>query len=418
MKLKLPKLTVKHNIAIMLISGVVLGILLVSIFGFGLAFAIEGFGGGWEVRTNLNSVYIGGDVKEWYTASTAPLGDIPWGPKNVQFDPTPSDTYPKWDVVREPDIIVSVDDPIHTSEDRNHNLIKNDDGSKVISSPLSEYVREIPRTVGGEQRFYYHHVYAYTVTVKTEADQEVLLAFQSNMETKGEEGVALYFTIRTKFAIDPWQIVGDIITDEDTGETFRVSTAWAGVMAASYEIVDAGFTDRVMQAKLDLEGRDAVLAIVTTGWDWTKPQEHDACSMWTESMTPANNEVPLNPQYIENVPRVVYVDTSGMLWAGAAQPWFNIATGYDLYMQFTVRMDVLTCAGFTPVSGTDPLPDPPDDLTEGPAPFLYPLFYSLGEWWGANWWIVGVVLIIIVVFLGLMFFSRIIALVKAVRSNK
>lgn len=399
------------NVVLLLMGFAGIFLILIAFFGAGFLFSL-GYEGGWECRTSLNKIYIASQNK-WYTASTVPFGDIPWGPKGVQFDPTPSSVDENWNYVLEPDINVKVDDPIHTKEDSNHELIKSTDGTKVIQAELDEYIREIKKQRGDVTYFYYHHAYATVITVKTQSDQlDQGYLYQSLLETAGEEGVPLVFTVRFQFIVEPWNIIGDVYTDEATGEDYVVTNAFAGVMAASYEIVDAGFTDRIMDARLDEKGSADVLATVATGWTIIKPEEHTSCNMYkTDSgATTDINSVPSDPSTIEGVPNKVYIDVSGTLQGGAAQPWFAISTPYDVFMQFTVRIDVLTAAGFTPVTGTDPLPDPPDDIVVGPVPFFYPLAYALGQLFAEWWWMVAVIIGIVFIILVLIVATRLKAL--------
>lgn len=407
-KIKLGK---GHNIMLVIMSCLGIFIIMIAFLGSGFVMAIGGYTGGWECRTKLHSVYIGSQTK-WYDQGTAPLGDIPWGPKTVQFDPTSSADFPNWQYVQEPDIYINIDDPIHTSEvsETNHELKKDADG-KVISTPEGEYVREIKKTVGNTTYFYYHHVYATMVSVRTDCDRLTQPLWQSLLETKGEEGVALVFTVRFEFIVDPWNIVGDVFTEGNT--TYEVTEAFAGVMSASHEVVDAGFTDKTMQARLENEGSADVLTTVSTGWDWVKPAEHSSCNMYVRVGVQAPlNEVPEDPSTITGVPNRVLIDVSGTLWPGATQPWGALASPYELFMQLTVRIDVLCAAGFTPIVGTDELPDDFDDYKGGPVPFYYPLAYMLGELWGQWWWLVVVVIVIVFAILVLIVMTRIKALVR------
>ena len=391
----LPKVTLSRNANIALLVTGLSGIFLILIAFFGTAWALDiGYEGGWECRTTLNSVYIASQ-STWYKASNVPFGDVPWGPKGVQFDPTPSDQYPNWNFVQEPDISIKVDDPIHTVEDENHELITNAAGTSVIQAPPEDYIREISRASGDTMYFYHHHAYATVITVKTQSDRKDQgYGYQSLLETAGEEGIPIDFTVRFMFKVDPWDIVGN--TYMDNGTEYVVTDSFAGVMGASYELVQSGFTDRTMQTRLEEKGPSDVLSTITTGWTIIKPEVHTACNMYLPdgSMTDLNG-VPSDPSTITGVPNTVLIDVSGTLQSGAAQPWFALATPYDVFIQFTVRIDVLTAAAFAPVTGTDPLPEPPDDTVVGPAPFFYPLAYAIGQFFG-TWWFVFVIIILVV----------------------
>lgn len=390
-------------------SGILL--IVVAFFATGIIqMNLEGYSSGWEVRSKLDSIYIANQHK-WYDMGTAPLGDIPWSDKSVQFDPTDPNEYEKWDFVQEPDIFVSVDDPIHTTELADHTLPENSAG-EVTQTALDQYSRELMKDVQGERLFYYHHVYAYTVTVKTDVDRSTdgLIGWQAYLETKGEEGVPLQFTVRTSFSVTPWNIVGTVVSDDD-GDRYTVSTGFAGVMSASIATVRAGFSDRTLQARLEENGRSDVLATINTGWEIEKPIVHDPAPMWiSDDQRAKMNEVPESLGVIKDVPNSVLIDFSGKLYPGADQAtlgeWAALPIGYDLFMQVTLRVDVVCCTGYTPIAGTDPLPEPPIDDKVGPAPFLYPLASMLASLWAENYIFVVAIVAVVFVVLALIVVTR------------
>jgi hypothetical protein len=391
MKLKLPKVKSKRgNILVLFVGVIAIFGILIAFFGAGMLFSF-GYAGGWEVRSELHSVQVSGN---WYTQTTAPVGDIPWGPKVAKFDATDPDIYPDWDVVREPDIHISVDDPIHTKEDSSGNLVTNRAGS-VTSVPLDEPNNEFQKIIGEETFFYYEHIYAYLVTVRTQGDQfDQGYLWQSLLEMRGEEGIALTFTVRTKFSVSPWNIVGQTYTD-DAGDDFMVTQAWVGIMSASAEVVESGFTER------SIEAMDAIdqVAKSPTGWEMLSlPQEHGSLNMYTVDGNPAENSDIDTYGAVRDVPAGVLIDVSGHLWNGGEQPLATLAVTHDVFMSVLVKVSVLTHAAYAPITGTDPIADPPDDDRSGPQPFWFPLAYALGNLWGDYWWlIVGIVGIVAVV---------------------
>ena len=396
---KLPKVKSRRgNVLILFFAVTAIFGLLIAFFGTGLLFSF-GYSGGWEVRAELHKVQVSG---KWFDQSSAPVGDIPWGPKVAKFDATDPKVYANWDYVREPDIHISVDDPIHTVEEDSGACIT-DDNDNVISAPLDEPNNEFHKVIGDETFYYYEHIYVYLVTVRTQGDQlDQGYLWQSLLECKGEEGIALKYTVRTKFTVSPWNIVGQTYTDENDND-FQVTQSWAGIMSASAEMVDTGFTER------SINSMDAIdqVARSPTGWEiLSMPQVHGSLNMYTETGILAENSDIDIYGAVRDVPATVLIDVSGHLWNGGEQPAFTMATTHDLYASVLVKVSILTHAAYAPITGTDPIAEPPDDIRVGPQPFWFPLAYAMGAVWGDYWWLISAVVIIVALVLVLIVGSK------------
>lgn len=395
MNQKFKELLVIFVIVVMLLSTVL--IVFVRIMPFKI------YAGGWEIKTQLDSVYLEDGIRYNSKNTDKQIVRTPWGAKAANFDPDAG--IDNGGYLGYPNIKMLVDDPIHV------NFME----GKLTTTPLSTVHKEYSKTVtqpdGTKVTYFYdHHIYTFNAKIETDGDNYDRgdTWWDYIAEAASYSDNVLHATLRGAVIMDPWQIAGEIHTDDETGEEYRVLEAWAGIMQISCVDYTKGLSDRT----LNVLPVDDALDTVITGWTIENfPVSGDPLNMYTMDLKNlGTGKVFDSADEIVQVPNGVYFDVPVTLQAGAdATPNFDfeMPTVFDVFYNGRFRIDMLTSRGYVPVVGDDPPPDDPDPEKPGPKPFEWPLIEWFGNWFEAFWWIPVAIVIVIVVVLVIVLYWRI-----------
>jgi len=296
------------------------------------------YGGGWEVNASISAVYVDG---RWIKSGTTGLAEPPlygaaqWhiDPDKYAtkiYDPYPYDVFPgtKVDtsVYGMPDIIISRSDPKHT-----------DFSGKEI--PPDKPVDTVTVKVNDSYELVYdYHIYTFTVTIKTDADGKVIWSgvfsgyageFKTAWGFKAFDG-----TIYVTFSVNPWKI--------REGAT----NGWTGIMGAYVIDLDTGLVTGT--------------ATPTTGAQATPGySKGSAINMYTDVGGDELKQISWNnaKSVDDKIPSTVALAFPVHLEPGAhlVTDTATRVTSFDpanVFVKYTVRVDILTVSGFTLASGS------------------------------------------------------------------
>lgn len=332
-----------------------IALLFIFLLGAGLLAPFLGaiYGGGWEVQANISAVKVG---NRWIKPGTTGLAETPsygsaqWhiDPDKYatkDYDPNPYDffagTKVDTSVYGMPDIIISRSDPKHS-----------DFSGKEI--PPSQPVDTVTVKLNDSYELVYdYHIYTFTVTIRTDADGKVVWSgvfsgvageFKTAWGFQAFEG-----TVYVTFSVNPWQI------------RQNATDGWTGIMGAYAIDIDEGLVTGTAEP--------------TTGSQATPGySKGSAINMYTDIGGDTLNQIAWDSakSIDSKIPSSVALAFPVTLAPGANinKDALGRITSFDpsnVFVKYTVRMDVLTVSGFTLYSGSH-LPDeenPEESVTLG-----------------------------------------------------
>lgn len=174
----------------------------------------------------LGSFYPGG----WETGiSIAPNGNVRVNSNTYTLTSNPGPEFTQYEcILSQPNSIeqvkVRVDAPVHSIYDMQGNLIQ-------TLNP-SDHIEEYQKTYNGITYYFEHHLYTFTVHIRTLATVNTLPPYSQVLQVVK---VPFSVWVTVEFAINPWQLVpfpnNQTYTAPD-GSQLRYVDGWAGIMSA------------------------------------------------------------------------------------------------------------------------------------------------------------------------------------------
>jgi hypothetical protein len=303
---------------------------------------IDIYEGGWEVRSNISSVFVNGAE---YTRTSQPQNMIqPWGDQYLEFDVD----EPLWGV---PNLIVDIGPPREYVVDQY---------GEWVRAPAGVHFDSIQKPLEDTYYFWDHYVHRYHVRVTAYPDYNPGGLLD---DTDGEAaGLALaqeaQLTVRTKFVLDPFiNRLIDSFSTEDANYTLDSNKVFAGVMSVKVAGKDSGFVGYLEGT--EPEGIGGKTIIAPNGGTLNSYAAFD----------------PDAPSTAMSVPTEILIDVGGTLlpsykWV----PGFLFIGGtmytYAVYFDYWIEVHSIASAGYNLESGNmdDVILDVDYDQDEGSDP--------------------------------------------------
>jgi hypothetical protein len=376
----------------------ILGVGVVGFFSFASLLGFDiGYGGGWEVSTEIWKVRLDGKM---YTSTRQPAYTSEWGTGRVHIDDdgTMTDifgTVLDADYCGSPDIVIVAGNPYHVS------YTGREWAADTTNEPYDILTKSFDTDNDGvddERIVWNHHVYNFEIDVTTDADA-LHIGAQSYIEARNGFGsFAEIAKVLTKvlFEVNAWQVGPAEIIDGNS--TYKRQTGWAGIMSTTvYEVQAYYVTDEPDAYVID-----------------SYAQPGSPLNMWTEEGSRFYPKTGALDQ-ISGVPEAVIIDHYVELLGGFEWPGGGSITPKDVGLLTTVRVDVITSDGYILEAGDQPTVTTRTGIEEGTDPIgdfltaiaealIWP-FATFADWMSANILnifmgiIIIIVVIVIVVFL-------------------
>lgn len=363
------------NLWMFVVVGCVLAVFLGAFLYSGSAYA-----GGWEVQNSVDKLIVDGTAKTYTNLHTVTLDNDDTFDRVVDERNSYQDINPS--MYDDPDIYIKTSYPYYLKPYGADWLIS--DSPYLLKSYDKQFdSRELTR--------YNHYVFGFDITIQTKADA-YLKPFGSYIDYGWfYEANVVDVMARTQFKINPWVPSGTV------DDVWNVVGGWAGIMSASCVKVEQG----LVQSGAEENRGHTITGLNSKG---------DALNMFGGS--PVNFE---NPAALANVPDSVSIETIATLGAGAKYTtdwlshWDSIAVR-NVFVKYTVRVDVVTVLEFELVAGAQDGQDPPIEDNTAYQPEITP-WRNFLEWLGdvGDWFgtlglpmviviLIAVVIIIVVIF--------------------
>lgn len=403
----------KRTVVLIPVVIFVLSLFFVALFFPAWRFSFVPYGGGWEVRSSIYAVHAdtGLATIDDYSgfAEAKDIGTNSW--TRIDMDKKGEYLYNKtimgvtqtipisYSEIGYPDVVITQSEVSHVNE-------------RMEEVPLDHVVDTIEVPVNDTyKRVYDYHIFRFSVTIRTEADATIrdgLIITETSYGSSSSGLVRVHIdeipyrpfdgVVYVKFELAPWSA-------RTSEGDWQVDDIWVGVMSSMVWEIESGLVrgtpypeDAPAQATPELN-------------------RYSSINMYYSIGGMRVPERPFSPSALDkDIPSVVFLALPVYLDPGLdiqfdAWGMPKSVHASDVYVQYTIRVDVVTVTGlYLNVGKNVPTEEPPQTNVTGVEdywdPFWAALAAGLANTAGNPWFWIGVVFVVGVIIAGYIYLKR------------